>query len=165
MNAPATTAVGRLFDAAAALCGVCTQASFEGQGPMQLEALAAGVKSCDANDTVMLELANINGLYVTDWSKLIPMLTDTAISVSTRAMHFHNSMAYALLEQAKRLRNDTGIADIGLAGGVFQNRVLTEKCVDILRANDFRVSLPLMTPVNDAGISFGQIVEYGYNRR
>ena len=40
INAPQTTAVGRLFDAAAALTGVCSTASFEGQGPMHLEALA-----------------------------------------------------------------------------------------------------------------------------
>ncbi len=43
-NAPQTTAAGRLFDAASALCGVCTTASYEGQGPMQLEALAARMR-------------------------------------------------------------------------------------------------------------------------
>jgi hydrogenase maturation protein HypF len=165
INAPTSTAVGRLFDAAAALCGVCTQASFEGQGPMQLEALAASVVSFDASDCITLELANINGIYVTDWAALIPMLTDNAYEVATRAMHFHTSMAYALLEQAKRVRDDSGIEVVGLAGGVFQNRVLTEKCINLLGDNGFRVSLPLMTPVNDAAISFGQIIEYGYNRR
>jgi len=164
-NAPVTTAAGRLFDAASALCGVCTQASFEGQGPMQLEALAAAVEHFDSGKTAALELANINGMYVADWASLIPMLTNTAISVSTRAMQFHMTMAYTLLEQAIKIREDTGTAEVGLAGGVFQNRVLTENCITLLHDNGFRVSLPLMTPVNDAGISFGQIIEYGYHRR
>ncbi len=40
VNAPTTTSVGRLFDAAAALLGVCLHASYEGEAPMRLEALA-----------------------------------------------------------------------------------------------------------------------------
>ena len=60
------------------------------------------------------------------------------------------------------LKPDGGV---GLAGGVFQNRVLTEKCIELLVNNDFEVTLPLMMPVNDAGISFGQIVEFAYKRR
>ena len=43
LNAPLTSAAGRLFDAAAALTGVCLQASYEGQGPMQFEAVAGSV--------------------------------------------------------------------------------------------------------------------------
>jgi hydrogenase maturation protein HypF len=164
-NAPVTTAVGRLFDAAAALSGVCTMTSFEGQGPMQLEALAATVKNIDHENTVALELASVNGIHVADWAALLPSLTDQSSSVAARALQFHMTMAYTFLEQAKRVRDDTGIAVVGLAGGVFQNRLLTEKCIDLLRADDFEVSVPLMTPVNDAAISFGQIIEYGYNRR
>jgi hypothetical protein len=49
LNCPSTTAVGRLFDAAAALTGVLTTASFEGQGPMLLEAIAT-------EDTDFIEL-------------------------------------------------------------------------------------------------------------
>ncbi|MDP1924511.1 MAG: carbamoyltransferase HypF, partial [Thiobacillus sp.] len=40
LNSPASSSVGRLFDAAASLCGVCTHAHFEGEGPMRLETLA-----------------------------------------------------------------------------------------------------------------------------
>jgi hydrogenase maturation protein HypF len=54
------------------------------------------------------------------------------------------------------------VTHIGLCGGVFQNRVLTERVIALLEADDFTVCLPETVPVNDAGISFGQIIEFGY---
>jgi len=48
-----------------------------------------------------------------------------------------------------------------LSGGVFQNRALTEQAVALLENDGFRVMLPEAVPVNDAGISFGQVIEYG----
>jgi len=163
-NAPLTTAAGRLFDAASALCGVCKTASFEGQGPMQLEALAANHEYMDDIEAITLELSKDQGVHTADWSPLIPMLTNTSIPTNKRAARFHLSMAHSLLQQAQQLRKDTGVNTVGLAGGVFQNRVLTEISIALLSKDGFEVTLPLLTPVNDGGISFGQIVEYGYNR-
>lgn len=163
-NAPQTTAAGRLFDAAAALCGVCSSASFEGQGPMQLEALAARHVHPSNMRPVIFPLTNNKETYTADWAPLIPMLMDTSRPATERASRFHLSMAHTLVQQAIQLRQDTGVNSVGLAGGVFQNRVLTEKSIELLASEDFEVTLPLLMPVNDAAISFGQIVEYGYNR-
>ena len=165
INAPLTTAAGRLFDAASALCGVCTLASFEGQGPMQLEALAAKHGSLENRRPITLEFSRIDDVYSVDWAPLIPMLMNESEPVTERAAHFHLSMADSLLQQAKLIRADTAINRVGLAGGVFQNRVLTEKCIELLNKNGFEVILPSIMPVNDAAISFGQIIEYGCNRR
>jgi hydrogenase maturation protein HypF len=161
-NSPATTAAGRLFDAASALCGVLTQASFEGQGPMQFEALAATHGRFDDTRVIRLSLSRADDMYSADWSALIPMLMDRSIPLTERAAHFHVSMAYCVLQQAVQIREDTSINCVGLGGGVFQNRVLTEKCIALLRKNGFEVTLPVLIPVNDAGISFGQIVELAY---
>ena len=161
-NAPLTTAAGRLFDAASALCGVCTTASFEGQGPMLLEALAASHGDMDDLPVAALEISRTDGVYYADWQTLVPMLTDQSITLTKRAALFHLTMAHTLLTQAERVRKDTGVNAIGLSGGVFQNRVLAEKCIAMLGAAGFDVSLPLMTPVNDGGISFGQLIEYAY---
>jgi len=178
-NTPVTTAAGRLFDAAAALCGICSSTSFEGQGPMQLEALAATGRNLnnkhrhprESGDLLQpplipinMPLSNNNGIHTADWAALIPMLSDISSPVAERAARFHLSMAHTLLQQAIQVRDDTGVNYVGLSGGVFQNRVLTEKSIALLSDNGFRVTLPLLVPVNDAGISFGQIVEYGYNR-
>jgi hydrogenase maturation protein HypF len=90
------------------------------------------------------------------------MLIDQSRPLPERAAHFHLAMAHTVLAQAQQIREDTGVNAIGLSGGVFQNRVLTEKCIALLENAGFDVTLPLLTPVNDGGISFGQIVEYGY---
>jgi len=157
LNAPQTTAAGRLFDAAAALTGLCFQASFEGQGPMELEAV------CDTTaDPVELPLTrDAAGLWIADWAPLLPRLLDDACPVARRAADFHASLAAMLLQQARRIREEHGIARIGLSGGVFQNRRLTEQAVAWLEQAGFAVMFPKDIPVNDAGLSFGQVIEYG----
>jgi hydrogenase maturation protein HypF len=167
INSPATTSVGRLFDAAASLAGVRSEASYEGQGPMELEALCDNV---DIN-TRCIELPHRNiqagpgdqTMIETDWEPLLTMLMDESLSRQQRAGRFHRSMAQVVLEQASMVRDATDIDTVGFSGGVFQNRVLTETVIVLLEQAGFRVCLPKMIPVNDAGISFGQIMEYGYS--
>ena len=113
---------------------------------------------------VDLPLSKPNKTYITDWAPLIPMLLDSSLSQAGRAARFHVSVAHALLAQAIQLREDTGINSVALSGGVFQNRVLTEQSIAFLEQHGFETTLPLLIPVNDGGISFGQIVDYGFNR-
>lgn len=159
INSPASSAIGRLFDAAAALSGVCTHASFEGEGPMRLEAIT----DVAAGNAVALPLErDPAGIWRSDWTPLLPMLTEPTRPVAERAASFHLSLAQALVEQARQLRAQTGIRSVGLTGGVFQNRLLAESAIDRLRAASFAVHLPQRVPVNDAGLSFGQIIEFLY---
>jgi hydrogenase maturation protein HypF len=157
LNTPQTTAAGRLFDAAAALTGLCSEASFEGQGPMLLEAM------CHGNGTpVELPLSkDDHELLIADWEPLLDILMNELRPVADRASIFHASMAETILQQARQARTAHDVSDIGLSGGVFQNRVLTEQAVALLENDGFRVMLPEAVPVNDAGISFGQVIEYG----
>jgi hydrogenase maturation protein HypF len=157
VNCPLTTSVGRLFDAAAALCGLVTHSSHEAQGPMLLEALA----SHGQGHTMDLPLQqDTQGVWRTDWSPLLPMLTDNTINVSDRARCFHESLAQALLQQALLIREDRKDFAIGLGGGAFQNRLLTERVFQLLEANGFRCYLPEQVPVNDGGLCYGQVMEY-----
>lgn len=157
VNAPQSSAVGRLFDAAAALAGVCSVASFEGQGPMQLEALCAG-----AAKYIELTLEKEHNLLITNWGPLVPAMLDSTLTVAARADLFHASLARALLQQARAIRETHGVNDIAFGGGVFQNRVLTEQALALLTADGFSVHLPERLPVNDACISFGQVIEHLY---
>ena len=157
LNSSATSSVGRLFDAAAALSGICTHASFEGEGPMRLEAMAAAAEGV----AVPLPLArDALGVWRTDWAPLLPLLADIARPVAERAASFHFSLARALVDQATRLREQSGVQSVGLTGGVFQNRLLAEAARDRLEAAGFVVRLPRRIPVNDAGLSFGQVIEF-----
>ncbi len=158
INCPATHAVGRLFDAASALTGLCTHASFEGEGPMKLEAAA---QRHGYARPVALPLAQDDaGLWQCDWAPLLPMLTDHTLATGARAASFHASLAHALLEQALKLRESSGIADIGLTGGVFQNRLLAEMAKALLEQHGFSAHLPQRVPINDGGVCLGQVIEY-----
>lgn len=159
LNSPASSSVGRLFDAAAALCGICTHASFEGEGPMRLEAIAASAQGRAVS--LPLERDPLD-LWRSDWSPLLPMLADSTRPVAERAASFHLSLAQALVDQAQQLRAQTGARAVGLTGGVFQNRVLAEAAIVRLEAAGFDVHLPRRVPVNDAGLSVGQVIEFLY---
>jgi hydrogenase maturation protein HypF len=158
LNTPQTSAAGRLFDAAAALTGLCSMASFEGQGPMLLEAMSG---QADVDPVKLPLLPAASGLLVSDWEPLLPLLLDDSLPVMQRAACFHASLAQALLAQALEARAQHGIERIGLCGGVFQNRILTETAWGLLAAAGFDIALPEHIPVNDAGISYGQVIEFG----
>jgi len=154
MNAPVTSAVGRLFDAAAAIICEVPVTSFEAQGPMMLENLCAGV-----GEVVELPLVDDNGVLRSDWQPLLEVIGDTKRSRNTRAETFHTSLATALLRQAMALRERQAVDQVGLCGGVFQNRVLAEQATALLRQQGFEVWLPSELPCNDAALSFGQAAE------
>ena len=83
---------------------------------------------------------------------------------ATLFAQFHHSLAHCILQQAKYLREKQNVNTVSFSGGVFQNRVLTERAIVLLTKEGFDVCLPELIPVNDAGISFGQVIEYGSNK-
>jgi hydrogenase maturation protein HypF len=122
---------------------------------MRLEALCE-----DAVPPVALPLArDAMGIWRTDWAPLVAAMRDARRSAAVRAAMFHSSLAQALYAQAIAIREHTGVARVGLGGGVFQNRVLTEHAHALLTSGGFEVLIPERLPVNDAAISYGQLIE------
>ncbi len=156
LNCPPTSSVGRLFDAAAAFLRLVEHASYEGEGPMVVEAIAATERD---NATVLPLRFRADGMLQADWAPLVPLLLDAAHAPARRAAAFHASMARTLLDQAVALRQMHGPFAVGLAGGVFQNRLLSEQALHALEGAGFRAYLPMTVPCNDAGLSFGQLIE------
>jgi hydrogenase maturation protein HypF len=155
LNCPTTTAAGRLFDAAAAIILGLDDVSYEAAGPMQLEALCQRRR-----DPVSLPLEKCDdGLWQSDWEPLLEMLTDHSLPTITRAEVLHASLAQSIVSQARVIRDDSGITQVGLCGGVFQNRVLTEHVVALLRDDEFTVFIPERLPCNDAALCVGQAAE------
>jgi hydrogenase maturation protein HypF len=158
INSPLSSSVGRLFDAAAALTGIVQQADFEGHAPMWLEAAGTGI----AHTGIDLPLTcNADGLWLSDWAPLLSMLKNQQLTLSKRSRCFHASLAIALIKQTKQIRSERHFIHVGLTGGVFQNRLLAHYVTTLLQAEGFTVCLPKQVPGNDAGISFGQIIEAG----
>jgi hydrogenase maturation protein HypF len=127
---------------------------------MRLEAMATPSESY-----VPLELVDENGLLQTKWLSLIRVIMDDTLSVTDRASLFHASLAQMIVQQARAIREKHGINIVTLSGGVFQNSVLTEQAITLLSKDNFVVHLPSMIPVNDAGISFGQVMEFGFHQK
>jgi len=157
VNTSKSSAVGRLFDAAASLTGICQQASFEGQAPMWLENAATRGRA----EPIELPLVqNQQGLWQSDWQPLITYLQDSSRSEQDRARTFHDSVAKALVDQACVVREHHPEFTVGLCGGVFQNRLLTETVFQQLTDRDFRVLIPEKIPINDGGLCYGQVIEF-----
>ncbi len=160
LNCPPTTSIGRLFDAAAALTGLVAETSYEGQAASAVEAIATD----DAAPIALPLMRNADGLWQSDWAPLLDALNDHNVSAAARAGVFHATLARMLLDQARAVRSALGVTRLGLAGGVFQNKLLSERIVRDATREGFIIIIPEQIPPNDAGLSFGQIVEAGPRR-
>ena len=150
-----TSSVGRLFDAAASLVLGIENASYEGQGPMMLESIARG----GARPIELPIVRDTKGILCTDWEPLLSMLRTDTLSRETRAGSFHESLALAAARQASAVSKTKRFDGVGLTGGVFQNRFLAERTMQLLDEFGFRAFLPQVLPANDGGIAFGQLIE------
>ena len=157
LNAPRSSAAGRLFDAAAALVLGVGETSFEGQGPMWLEAIARDV---DAHPRLPLR-GGAGDVITVDWAPLVEWLLDsTTLPPAQRAGAVHAALATAIVDVALALRARSGGRVVGLTGGVFQNRRLCERALAQLQAAGFDVRLPQQVPCNDGGLSYGQVADF-----
>ena len=150
VNAPLTSSVGRLFDAAAYLSGAAQRNCFEGQAAMCLE---RAIGKEDSGEAYRIE--NHDG--VGDWAPLIEaIMRDRRANIDTGqiSVRFHNALANWILEVARQ----AGTRDVVLSGGVFQNAYLTERASAGLEESGFRVLTHHQVPCNDGGIALGQAV-------
>lgn len=154
INCPATSSVGRLFDAVASLLNLCHKTNFEGQAAMLLE-FAADEKESEYYPFELIE----NEILIIDWSSIITnILFDLQNKVSVRkiASKFHNSLVEIIFTVTKKLKYDNVI----LSGGCFQNKILTERVIEILESKKINVFWHQRVSPNDGGISLGQIAAY-----
>ena len=156
VNCPRVSSAGRLFDAVAAVAGVCLESSYEGEAAMRLEDLARG----DAlGPDYELPLDCAPRPYLLGWKPLIARVWEDrrrGIPVEAIAARFHRGLAAAIAAMCARIRDDTGLPAVALSGGVFHNSVLTAMCVRLLRSRGFRVLEHRDFPPGDGGLSLGQ---------
>ena len=69
---------------------------------------------------------------------------------------FHVSLALMIEEVCCQVREKTGLAQVVLSGGVFQNCLLTELTLNCLTRSGFKVLTHSLVPPNDGGIALGQ---------
>jgi hydrogenase maturation protein HypF len=153
LNAPPTSSAGRLFDAAAALCGIRDRVTYEGQAAAELE------QAADPHTTWGYPCSASGG--VLDGVELIAALADDLAGgrpLPAAAAAFHNGFAAALVDAAGRACDVHGVATVALSGGTWQNALLLERVRNALDAAGLEVLIHRRVPPNDGGISLGQAV-------
>ena len=151
INCPLSSGAGRLFDAVSAILGLCTSAAFDSEAPMRLESIA------DNGTESFYPFSKGSPISFGDTiNALLSDLVKTPVPIISAK--FHNTLARLILEVSEKIRSETGLNTVILSGGVFQNRYLTERSLNILLKKSFNVYLNHQVPSNDGGISLGQLV-------
>jgi hydrogenase maturation protein HypF len=145
---PTTSSLGRLFDAAAALLGICLEQSYEGQAAMELEALVGTPKSLPAGYRIVDRIL--------DFRPLLEALLAPGMDARTGAELFHGTLIAGLAEWIAQSAVPQGQRNIVLGGGCLMNRVLAEGLAGALRNRDLVSWLPRAVPANDGGLALGQ---------
>lgn len=156
LNAPQSSAMGRLFDAAAALTGHGLFSSYEGEGPMRLE--AASREPVEGGMPLPLAM-DAEGVLRADWAPLLDLLLDGGVDPAERATQFHDTLARTALAVYSRLCEKHPIDAVGATGGVMQNRRLADRMIELFADAGVVLGLPQLLPANDGAIAFGQAVE------
>jgi hydrogenase maturation protein HypF len=166
VNTPLSHAAGRVFDSVSALLGIApVMATYDGQAAIRLET-AAGRFSGSRPDPLPFAGRREGGMFVIDWSGAIHLLADAvpdAQDVPRHAMAFHHAIAAAAEEMVRYGFSTTPHRCVGLSGGVFMNRILTDLLAVRLRRAGAEVLVHRNTPPNDGAIALGQVAVAGRN--
>jgi hydrogenase maturation protein HypF len=161
INSPLTSSCGRLFDAVAALLGIRSRMSYEGQAAIELEGEAEKGVCTDPYD---FRIVNSGSGTVLDWLPLLQGVVVDQLAGRRRcdiAAAFHHSLALAASEVCREIRVSSGLERVVLSGGVFQNRLLSEELVTLLENDGFTVYTHRLVPPNDGGLALGQAMIAG----
>ncbi|GCE30493.1 carbamoyltransferase [Dictyobacter alpinus] len=156
LHCPATSSLGRLCDAVAALIGLRSHVQYEGQAAIELEQLAT---TCPASShpyafdllaqTGQIDVLPMIRTIVDDLLKHVPP--------AQIARRFHFTVAHLLTSTCVEVSKRSGVQKVALSGGIFQNRLILEELVQSLASQNFIVYLNHKVPTNDGGISLGQL--------
>lgn len=166
INSPRTSSMGRLFDAAAAILGICDKATYEGEPAIELE--AAAWRALD-NEIAHFPDDNagyfasgpswLDGPYVLDQKALFEALLggiEAGAPADRLALDFHVAVARSSARIAREICAREGIDTVALSGGVFMNRLLLQLLTRKLKDAGLTVLIPQTVPVNDGCIAYGQ---------
>jgi len=151
LNTPQTSSMGRLFDAVAALTGARQRVNYEAQAAIEFES------AVDLEEPGSYHFEIQDGKV--DTRPVIEALIadiHNGTAIPTLSARFHNGVANMVREGCKQISGETGLKEIVLSGGVWQNMALLERTVKGLSTDGFDVKIHHQVPANDGGLSLGQ---------
>ena len=169
LNCVSSSSAGRWFDAVSALLGLCQVNTYEGEAAVRLEQAAEGVTSPLTSTADMFTVrkveasdANATPRWIVDLRPTLRWLVrsrlDGRVDIERCAAAFHHVIADIVVDVCLRTRDGDGQPQVGLTGGVFQNRLLTQRVRDAFAARGMNVWTHSSVPPNDGGLALGQAV-------
>ena len=162
INSPRTSSMGRLFDAAAAILGICDKATYEGEPAIELEAAAwraLGGKTVRLDGNHAGVFTSADDSPILDPQPLIEALLngiEAGAPADRLALGFHIAITHATTHIASEICAREGLDTVALSGGVFMNRLLLQLLTRELKSVGLTVLVPHSVPVNDGCIAYGQ---------
>ena len=166
INSPRTSSMGRLFDAAAAILGICDKATYEGEPAIEFEAAAwralSSESACPTGNMAsfsVTESSRPDDCHVLNSRPLFEALLsgiEAGVPADKLALDFHIAIARASARIAGEICAREGIDIVALSGGVFMNRLLLRLLTRELKDAGLAVLVPHTVPVNDGCIAYGQ---------
>jgi hydrogenase maturation protein HypF len=167
LNTFPTSSMGRLFDAAASICGGRQSVNYEGQAAIEFEALADEAETGCYEFEIKTDNSGYGASHgeAAHWcvkidSVIRAVAADVRSGVPTPLIsaRFHNGLAQLVLEICETLGRDRGLREVALSGGVWQNVTLLHKTLAGLRGAGFIVYTHHLVPPNDGGLALGQAI-------
>jgi hydrogenase maturation protein HypF len=161
INCPLTSSVGRLFDAVAAISGMGYEIDYEAQAAIELEMLGARYIDSNKHDVYPFNIELKDSFRIVRLGKLFEaVLSDVKqnITVPEISAKLHKTVAAIAVQTCQNIAEETGLKQVALSGGVFQNRLLLGLTRKQLEKAGFEVYTHHIVPCNDGGISLGQVV-------
>jgi hydrogenase maturation protein HypF len=156
INSPLTSSCGRLFDAVSALARIRRRVNYEAQAAIELEAAIAG----DGEDSSYpFELRADGNGWIIDTQPLFAALVDDlkcSSPVGIVSCRFHKGFVDVLARVASLIQAKSGVNNVCLSGGSFQNVFLLEHLTRRLEADGLNVFTHSEVPPGDGGLSLGQ---------
>jgi len=155
LNSPRTSSMGRVFDAAAGLLGICSRMEFEAQAAIALESAAGDYIEVHGWPAPLEDGWQIEGDGQLDLRPLLGALSaepDTGYGAAL----FHATLVAALLQWALRAAESSGIERLACGGGCFFNKLLRAGLVERIPAAGLELFMPRQLLPGDTAISLGQ---------
>jgi len=162
INSPYTSSIGRLFSAISSLLLKTYKENYEGESAIMLEHLARKNLDIEVEQKYTYKIEELpQGQYVICVDKVIKGIVDDLLKserIKQIAYRFHITLCFIILEVCSSIRENTGLKKIVLSGGVFQNLLLLNNTISLLKKKKFDVFIHHKVPANDGGICLGQAV-------
>jgi hydrogenase maturation protein HypF len=163
INSPLASSMGRLFDAVAALLGLCATAEYEAQGPIELEGLLGrDLSMSDADECYRFDVTRPGRVSELDPAPMVRAMSEdlrAAVPTAVISRRFHSTVVELVVAQCQEITARPGApTDVVLSGGVFLNEFLLMNCMGQLRRAGLRGYCQQQVPTNDGGIALGQVM-------